>query len=89
MPGRTRFWRVVVPIVLVAAMLTMTFGVVCHSHTDCSPAACPLCHMVVAPSLAGIPSNALILIGERPEPQPMQFVAFSAQRQIPARAPPA
>ncbi|HJU11399.1 MAG TPA: hypothetical protein VJ728_11005 [Candidatus Binataceae bacterium] len=89
MPGRTTIWRVVVPIVLIAAVLAMTFGVVCHSHVGCSPSTCPICHYVVAPSAAGIPQNALIAVGERPDPQPAHFVICSARRQIPARAPPA
>jgi hypothetical protein len=77
------------PIVLIAAMITMTVGVVCHSHTDCSACPCPLCHLVVAPSLADLPSNVLTPLGERLEPQVTPFVACSAQRRIPARAPPA
>ncbi|MGH9589500.1 MAG: hypothetical protein ACRD25_03860 [Terracidiphilus sp.] len=89
MPGRTRIWRVVVPIVLIAAMLTMAVGVVCHSHTNCTPSTCPICHYLVAPSLAGPPQNVLIPLGEGPEPQPSHFVLCSARRQISARAPPA
>jgi hypothetical protein len=89
MPGENRFWRMVVPIVLIAAMLTMTIGVVCHNHVNCSPNTCPICHYVVAPSVGGIAQAVLILIGKRPEPQSTHLVFCSARRQIPARAPPA
>ena len=79
----------VVPVVLIAAMLTMAFGVVCHSHVNCSPSTCPICHYVVAPSLGGPPQNVVIPIGERPEPQPPHLAICSASRLISARAPPA
>jgi hypothetical protein len=89
MPGRSRIWRVVVPIVLIAAVLVMTVGVVCHTHTDCSPSTCPICHLVIAPTAAGAPSNVFVLIGEKPEPQIARLFFSFARRQIPARAPPA
>lgn len=89
MPDHKRFWRLVVPIVLIAAVMAMTLGVVCHSHVNCSPGACPLCHLVIAHSQDGIRAHALILLGEKPESQSAYFVAGSAPRQIPARAPPA
>jgi len=84
-----RFWCLVVPIVLIAAVMAMTLGVVWHSHVNCSPGTCPLCHLVIAHSHDGIRAYALIPLGERPETQSTYFVAGSAPRQIPARAPPA
>lgn len=89
MPGRSTIWRVVVPVLLIAAMVTMSVGLVCHSHTDCSACTCQLCHLVVAPSLVDPPSNALVTVGERPEAQPLAEAVCSDSRQIPARAPPA
>ncbi len=89
MSGRTRIWRVIVAVLLIAAVTSTMVGVVCHSHVNCSPSTCPLCHMVIAPSLVGIPANVLILLGARPESKSTPFVARTARQQLPARAPPA
>ncbi|HET7103080.1 MAG TPA: hypothetical protein VFI20_03240 [Terracidiphilus sp.] len=78
-----------VPLVLIAAVLVMTVGAVCHTHTNCSPGTCPFCHLVIAPSMAANPADVMIPIGEGPQPQSLDLVIGAVHRQIPARAPPA
>lgn len=87
--GQKSIWRVAVTITLIAALAVMSVGVVCHSHVDCSPSTCPLCHIVIAPSLVEMPANVMILVGERPELPSTLLVTSCARRQLPARAPPA
>ena len=50
---------------------------------------CPLCHLTLAPSLAGIRACILVPAGAGPAPHYISFIAPSAPRQVPARAPPA
>lgn len=88
MSGQKRIWRVVIPIVLLVLLLGTTFGVVWHHHVDSSSDACPLCHMAITPGMAGIRLCVLVPTGAGPKPQYINFIAHSAPRQIPARAPP-
>ena len=89
MPDRKAIWRVVVPVVLIAAVIALTLGVACHSHVNCTPSTCPLCHLAIAYSVGTIRAYVLMPIGQRLEPQTKSMVARLAPRQIPARAPPA
>jgi hypothetical protein len=84
-----RTWRVVIPVALLVLLLGSTLGAVWHHHADTSSDTCLLCHLVIAPSVAGIRACVLVPKGAGPEPQYICFIARSAARQIPARAPPA
>jgi len=88
MPDQKRIWRVVIPIALLVLLLGSTLGVVWHHHGNSSSDSCSLCHLVIAPSAAGIRACVLVPKGAGPEPQYRSFIARSAARQIPARAPP-
>ena len=89
MPDRKRFWRVVIPIVLIVLLMTTTLGMVWHNHVNCTPGTCPLCHMAIEPPVAGVGACAMVLAGAGPESQCNNFAARTATRQVPARAPPA
>ena len=54
MPGRTRFWRIFVSVLLIVLVLTTTMGMVWHHHDQCTAGKCTLCHMVIAPPAAMI-----------------------------------
>jgi hypothetical protein len=54
MPDQKRIWRVVIPIGLLGLLLGSTLGVVWHHHANPSSDNCLLCHLVIAPSVAGI-----------------------------------
>jgi hypothetical protein len=70
-------------------LLGTTFGMVWHHHANSSPETCPLCHLTIAPSLAGIRACTLVPVGAGTETQYISFIAQSVLQQIPARAPPA
>jgi hypothetical protein len=89
MPDQKQTWRVVILIALLVLLLGSTLGVVWHHHANSSSDTCSLCHLVIAPSVVGIRACVLVPKGAGPEPQYISFIARSAARQIPARAPPA
>jgi len=89
MPDRKQIWRVVIPIALLVLLLGTTLGMVWHHHANASADNCPLCHLTLAPSLAGIRACILVPAGKGPAPQSIRFIARSAPKQVPARAPPA
>jgi hypothetical protein len=85
-----RFWRVLVPVVLIAAVLATTMGMVCHHHHDrYSADQCTLCHLVIAPSVANsdvcefAPASADYAV------QSEFLISHCIEDQIPSRAPPA
>jgi hypothetical protein len=83
-----QIWRVVVPVVLMVLLLGMTVGILFHHHAGSSTDSCPLCHLVIAPSLAGIGDYVLVPIGTGPGQQSIRLIAYTTTPQIPARAPP-
>jgi hypothetical protein len=89
MPDPKRTLRVVIPIALLALLLGSTLGAVWHHHANTSSDTCVLCHLVIAPSVAGIGACVLVPKGAGPEPRYISFIARSDARQIPPRAPPA
>ncbi len=89
MPDQKRIWRVVVPLVLLVLVLGTTFGMVWHHHDNSSTENCPLCHLTIAPSLAGVRACTLVLVGAGPKVQYVEYIAQTASPNIPARAPPA
>lgn len=89
MPDQKRTWRVVVPLVLLLLLLGVTLGAVWHHHADSASDTCSLCHLVIAPTAAGLRAYALAPIGVGPLPHCINFIAQTAPTQIPARAPPA
>ncbi len=89
MSDQKRIWCVVVPIVLLVLLLGATLGVVWHHHANSASDTCSLCHLVIAPMVAGIRANLLVPMGAASTPQYISFIAQSAMPQIPARAPPA
>jgi hypothetical protein len=89
MSDQRRTWRVVVPLVLLVLLLGATLGAVWHHHANSASDTCSLCHLVIAPTVAGIRACALVPIGAGPLPQYINFIAQTAPPQIPARAPPA
>jgi len=81
--------RIVVLIVLLMAILGMTFGIACHHHDDCSAGACTLCHLVIVPMAAGVHAWWVpVPIGTVAEAIYLDSIASSVRR-LPARAPPA
>jgi len=88
MPDRKQIWRAVVPIALLLLVLGTTLGMVWHHHSSSSDN-CPLCHLTLAPSLAGIRACILVPAGAGPAPHYISFIGRSAPAQVPARAPPA
>ena len=89
MPDQKRIWRVVVPLALLLLVLGTTFGMVWHHHASSSSETCPLCHLTIAPSLAGVRACTLVLVGAGPKVQYIGFLAKTDSPNIPARAPPA
>ena len=89
MSEQKQIWRVVVPIALLVLVVGTTFGMAWHHHANSSPDTCPLCHLIFAPSLAGIRSCLPVPAGTGPTPHYISLIAYSAPRQIPSRAPPA
>ncbi|HUX44543.1 MAG TPA: hypothetical protein VMV57_07320 [Terracidiphilus sp.] len=89
MPDQKPNWRILIPVLLIVLLLGTTFGAVCHTHVNCSPLNCPLCHLAIEPSVAGAPSNCMITAGSGPEVEPVRQMARMAVQRIPARAPPA
>ena len=89
MPDQKRIWRVVVPLALLVLVLGTTFGMVWHHHDNSSTETCPLCHLTIAPSLAGVRACTLVLVGAGPKVQYVCFIAQANSPNIPARAPPA
>lgn len=89
MPDQKRIWRSIVPVALLLLVLATTFGMICHSHVDCSPSTCPLCHLTIAPSLPGDCAQALILESAGPDLQHPRLIAQFVVPQLPPRAPPA
>jgi hypothetical protein len=89
MPDQKQIWRVVVPIALLVLVLATTFGMIWHHHANTSADTCPLCHLTMAPSLAGIRACVLVPAGTGPAPHYIGLIALSAPKQVPARAPPA
>lgn len=85
-----RIWRVVVPIVLIAALLATTAGMVCHFHHDrYSADQCTLCHLVIAPTAANPDLCQLAPASAESTPE-IEFIAFRCVAdQISSRAPPA
>lgn len=91
-PNRKRFWRLVIPIAVLALVIGMTLGEVWHRHVDTSPENCPACHLshqAVEPAVMA--ARAEIFVPDGPGPEPLQ--AASVRRliapRVPARAPPA
>ena len=89
MSDRKQIWRVVVPIALLVLVLGIALGMVWHQHVNSSSDNCQLCHLTLAPSLAGIRACVLVPAGAGPAPHYISFIALSAPKQVPARAPPA
>jgi hypothetical protein len=91
MPDPKRTLRVLIPIALLVLLLGSTLGAVWHHHANANTSSdtCVLCHLVIAPSVPGISACVLVPKGAGPEPRYISFIARSAARQIPARAPPA
>jgi hypothetical protein len=89
MADRKRIWRVVVPMVLLVLLLGATLGTVWHHHADSAADTCSLCHLVIAPAVAGISACHLIPVGAGPVSHYLNFISQSVPPQIPARAPPA
>ena len=89
MSDQRRTWRVVVPLVLLVLLLGATLGAVWHHHANSASDTCSLCHLVIAPTVAGIRAYALVPVGAGPLPHYINFIAQAAPSQIPARAPPA
>jgi hypothetical protein len=89
MSDQKQIWRLVVPLALLVLVLSTTLGVVWHHHVNSSSDTCLLCHLAIAPSLAGIRGCVLVPVGAGPEAQYINLIAYSAPRLIPTRAPPA
>ena len=89
MSDQQRIWRVVVPLVLLVLLLGVTLGAVWHHHPNSASDTCSLCHLIIAPTVAGIRACALVPIGVGPLPHYINFIAQAASPQVPARAPPA
>ena len=89
MSDQKRIWRVVVPLALLVLLLGATLGAVWHHHVNSASDTCSLCHLVIAPTVAGIRACALVPIGAGPIPHYINFLAQAASPQIPARGPPA
>ena len=75
--------------VLLVLLLGATFGAVWHHHANSASDTCSLCHLVIAPTVAGIRACLPVPMGTGPAPQSIDFIVQSAPPQIPARAPPA
>ena len=88
MPDQKRIWRIVVPFALLVLILGTTFGMVWHHHDNSSPESCPLCHLTIAPSLAGVRACTLVLVGAGPKVKYTGFIAQDHSSNLPARAPP-
>src|SRR5579863_2942701 len=67
MSDQKRIWRIVVPLALLLLVLGTTFGMVWHHHDNSSVENCPLCHLTIAPSLAGVRACTLVLVGAGPK----------------------
>jgi len=79
----------VIPIVILLLILGITFGMTWHHHADSSAAACPLCHMVITPLVAGIQAWWVpVPVGTVSDAIYIEPVARTVPR-LPARAPPA
>jgi hypothetical protein len=89
MSDQKQIWRIVVSLLLIVMMLGMTTGMVLHHHANGSDASCPICHLAISPTIAGIRSCVLLPAGAGPGHQSIRSIAWGTQRQVPARAPPA
>ena len=85
-----RIRRVVVPVVLIAAVLATTMGMACHFHHDrYSADQCTLCHLVIAPTAANANICELAPVSADCPVQSDFLISGSVPDQIPSRAPPA
>ena len=91
--ARKSIWRLVIPIAVLALVVGMTMGVVCHHHdANTSAENCPICHLshqTAEPAVASVGAEILVVKGQRPEPLPPVVVSRLVPPQLPARGPPA
>lgn len=55
-----RIWRIIVSALLIVLVLSVTVGMVCHNHEQCSASNCTLCHLLIAPPAPGIAPIGLV-----------------------------
>lgn len=89
MSDKKQIWRVAVSVLLIVLLVGMTSGMAWHHHANHSAETCPICHLAIAPSVAGVRTCVLVPVGAGPSHQPTRSLACAALRQVPARAPPA
>lgn len=90
MVDRNRFWRVLVPVVLIVVVLATTMGIACHHHRDhYSAHQCTLCHLVIAPTIANTGGCELAPAIAEYAMQTEFLISHFLPAQIPSRAPPA
>ncbi len=88
MPEPTRFWRVIVPVLLIVLVLATTMGMVCHHHDQCSTGNCTLCHLAIAPPAAVIGAILLVPATAESAARENSFVSHCRANEKPPRAPP-
>ena len=86
-PARIR--RVIVSVLLIVLVLTLTMGMVCHHHDQCSAANCTLCHLAIAPPAAIIKAIELVPVTAEYAVRENNFVSCCRANEKPPRAPPA
>jgi len=87
---QSRFWRIVLPVLLIVLLVGTATGRVCHSHAHESASVnCTLCHLAIAPPVSPAAAAGMAPAVARLALTYRSVVSSYVALEIPPRAPPA